>query len=83
VISELRKGACADANVRRWFAERTQDQLYLSVLVIGELRRGIESIARRDKSAARALESRPVRRPHDQPVFSGVTPRRSRREATG
>ena len=29
----------------------------LSVLVIGELRRGVENIARRDKASARVLES--------------------------
>ena len=37
VVSELRKGARADAGVRTWFDEHTTDQLWLSVLVIGEL----------------------------------------------
>jgi toxin FitB len=57
VVSELRKGARADANVTAWLAHQTDEQLFLSVLVVGELRRGVESIARRDKASAVALES--------------------------
>jgi hypothetical protein len=56
VLSELRKGARADAGVRAWFADVVDDDLFTSVLVLGELRRGIESIRRRDVSAALALE---------------------------
>ena len=55
VVSELRKGARADAGVRTWFDEHTTDQLWLSVLVIGELRRGVELLRRRDKRAGKRL----------------------------
>jgi predicted nucleic acid-binding protein len=55
VVSELRKGARADAGVRAWFDEHTTDQLWLSVLVIGELRRGVELLRRRDKRAGKRL----------------------------
>ncbi len=56
VVSELRKGARAHMHVRAWFAEVDDGDVHLSVLVIGELRRGIESIRRRDAAQAQALE---------------------------
>lgn len=45
VISELRKGQRANSGVREWF-EDGPEELYLSVLVMGELRRGIQLVAR-------------------------------------
>lgn len=57
VVSELRKGARADANVKSWLARQAEDQLFLSVLVVGELRRGVESVRRRDAAAATGLEA--------------------------
>jgi predicted nucleic acid-binding protein len=56
VLSELRKGARANARVREWFAGVADDEIHLSVLVVGELRRGIERIRRRDARQAVALE---------------------------
>jgi toxin FitB len=56
VLSELRKGTRADANVRRWFEGVDENALFLSVLVTGEIRRGIEGIRKRDSRAASALE---------------------------
>ena len=56
VISELRKGERADANVRRWFGGLGDEEIYLSVLTIGEIRRGVESVRRRDPEAAAALD---------------------------
>ncbi len=56
VVSELRKGARADAHVRSWFDSVDEAEVYLSVLVIGELRRGIESIRRKDAVQSQALE---------------------------
>lgn len=56
VLSELRKGRRADRGVREWFAAANDEDLFTSVLVIGELRRGIASIRRRDAAAAAALE---------------------------
>lgn len=55
VVSELRKGARADAGVQQWFEEHVADQLWLSVLVVGELRRGVELIRRRNKKAGKRL----------------------------
>lgn len=56
VISELRKGKRSDANVQAWFDGFAEDEVFLSVLTIGELRRGIENIRRRNKKSARRLE---------------------------
>ena len=56
VLSELRKGDRADAGVRAWFAEADERALFTSVLVVGEIRRGVESIRRRDPTAAVALD---------------------------
>ena len=55
VVSELRKGERADAGVRAWFDEHKADQLWLSVLVVGELRRGVELLRRRDEEAGTRL----------------------------
>lgn len=56
VIAELRKGSRANANVRSWFAALDPEAIVLSVVTVGEIRRGIESVRRRDPAAARALD---------------------------
>ena len=56
VISELRKGPRANLAVRRWFESLEADEVFLSVIVIGEIRRGIESIRRRDRTSAARLD---------------------------
>ncbi len=56
IVSELRKGGRANPGVRAWFAEAAEESLFTSVLVVGELRRGIESIRRRDVPSALALD---------------------------
>jgi len=56
IISELRKPLQRqNAGVATWFAQVNADELYLSVLVMGELRKGIENIRRRDPVAAQHL----------------------------
>ena len=56
IISELRKGERANPGLRAWFAQVEEPSLCTSVLVVGELRRGIESLRRRDVPSALALE---------------------------
>lgn len=56
VLSELRKGPRSNAHVRRWFESVGADEIYLSVLVIGEVRRGVELVRQRDGAQAAALE---------------------------
>jgi predicted nucleic acid-binding protein len=51
VVSEARKPA-ADANVLSWLASVADGELYLSALVIGEIRQGIERLRRRDPGRA-------------------------------
>jgi predicted nucleic acid-binding protein len=58
VVSELRKGARANAGVRAFFANLRPEDIYLSVQTIGELRRGLENIrGRGDKDQAERLEA--------------------------
>ncbi len=56
VLSELRKGRRANPHLRGWFDGVSVDEIYLSVLVVGELRRGVELVRRRDTKQAAALE---------------------------
>ncbi len=57
VISEARKGARADAGVMRWLSSVAPEDLYVSVLVIGEIRQGIEGLRSRDPIQADHLET--------------------------
>lgn len=57
VLSELRKGPRCDPRVARWFADVSADDVFLSVLALGEIRRGVERIRRRDAESARSLEA--------------------------
>ena len=56
VISELRKGDRCDANVTAWYSRVEETDIFLSVLVLGEMRRGIERIRRRDPKQTYVLE---------------------------
>ena len=56
VVSELRKGSRADGGVCRWFASIEDDDLHLSVLVVGELRQGVERLRLRDPTRAEQLD---------------------------
>ena len=55
VVSEIRKKT-PDPGVATWFASVPADQLFLSVLVVGEIRQGIERRARRDQAQAEIFE---------------------------
>ena len=55
VLSELRKAERGDRHVVGWFGAVGDDEIFLSVLTIGELRRGIASVQRRDSKSASAL----------------------------
>ncbi|MBK1725032.1 type II toxin-antitoxin system VapC family toxin [Thiocystis violacea] len=58
VLSEVQKGERADAGVRAWYDAADPSGLYLSVLVIGEVRQGIDRLRRRDPVQAERLEQR-------------------------
>lgn len=50
IVSELRKGPRADPGVLAWVSSVPDSDLLLSVLTLGEIRKGIERIRRRDPS---------------------------------
>lgn len=56
VLSELRKRERCNTGVRRWFSTVADEELYVSVLVVGEIRRGIALLRRRDTRGALALD---------------------------
>jgi hypothetical protein len=48
VISEVRRGNRCDPAVAAWWSGVAEDQLYVSALVIGEIRKGVELTRTRD-----------------------------------
>ena len=56
VLSEARRPR-GDEGVKRWISSTPVAELYLSVLVVGEIRRGIERLKRRDPDQAEIYES--------------------------
>ena len=56
VISEVRKGPHCHRNVAARWATVDGAELYLSILVLGEIRRGIDRAQSRDPARARLLE---------------------------
>jgi predicted nucleic acid-binding protein len=56
VVSEARKRS-PDSNVRAWLASVPEPDLYLSVLVVGEIRQGIERLRRGDPAQAAPYET--------------------------
>jgi toxin FitB len=56
VLSELRKKERCDPNVAGWLASVASSELFISVISLGEIRRGIELLRKRDPTSARALE---------------------------
>ena len=56
IVSEIRKAERADAHVTDWYASVSDEDLYLSVLVLGEIRQGVERVRPRDPATAVALE---------------------------
>jgi predicted nucleic acid-binding protein len=75
VLSELRKPVPAD-HVVEWFDDTPPDALYLSVIVIGELRHGAERV--RGRSAFRgSTRGQPERRRTRSSTPGGTRPRPS------
>ena len=56
IISEIRKRHRADPNVARWVAHTPVDEIGTSVIVLAEIRRGIELKRRRDPEQAKSLD---------------------------
>lgn len=56
VLSAARKPMRANVGVAGWLASTAPDELYLSVLVVGEVRKGVDLLARRDPLAATVFQ---------------------------
>lgn len=56
VISEVRKGDDCDSAVAAWWHGVSKDDLWLSSLVLGEIRKGVELVRSNDRRQALALE---------------------------
>ncbi len=56
IISEIRKGPNCNRNVAAWYDAIDDSDIYLSVLVLGEISKGIERARSKNLSQARALE---------------------------
>ena len=57
IISEIRKGDRCNSRVSAWYAALNASDIYLSVLVLGEIRKGIERARRKEPLRADALEA--------------------------
>jgi predicted nucleic acid-binding protein len=55
VVSELRRSS-PNPDVKSWFEQAAGDDLFLSVIVVGEIRQGIERVRSRDPEQANGLE---------------------------
>ena len=56
VLSEVRRPR-GDVGVKRWISSVPTEDLYLSVLTLGEVRRGIGLLGRRDPAQAEVYEA--------------------------
>lgn len=57
VLSEIRKGpARAQPEVWQWWLGAQDQELFLSVMTLGEIRKGIDRLAARDRTQAHRLE---------------------------
>lgn len=57
IISEISRGPACNRNVAAWYASIEETDIYLSVLVVGEIRKGVERARLRDLDKARKLEA--------------------------
>ena len=57
VFSEMRKGRNCHPAVKSWWSGVSDVELHLSVLVLGEIRRGICKVQERDTKRARQYEA--------------------------
>lgn len=55
VIAEVRKGTRCDPHVAAWYESIDDGDLHLSVLVVGEIRKGVELARPKDPAKARIL----------------------------
>lgn len=57
IISEIRKGPRCNSKVAAWYGSIDDAEIHLSVLVLGEIRKGLERARRSNPTQVRALEN--------------------------
>ena len=57
IISEVRKGPRCHPGVAAWYRSIDDAELFLSVLVLGEIRKGVDQVRPRDPARADALDA--------------------------
>jgi predicted nucleic acid-binding protein len=57
VLSEIRKGDRCNESVAAWWSTVAENEIFISVLSIGEIRKGIEKVRRRDDRYGAALDA--------------------------
>jgi predicted nucleic acid-binding protein len=57
VVSERRKKQRADRNFLHWFESHRNEIKFISVITLGEIRRGIEGVRAKDPMQSQALEN--------------------------
>ena len=57
IISEIRKGPRCNSKVAAWYDSIDDAQIYLSVLLLGEIRKGLERARLGNPAQVRALEN--------------------------
>ena len=57
VVSDLRRPPRAKSGLSAWFDSQEPQDLFLSVVTIGEIRQGIEQLQRRDARQAQVLNA--------------------------
>ncbi|WP_437505877.1 type II toxin-antitoxin system VapC family toxin [Sorangium sp. So ce1099] len=57
IVSELRKEARCDPGVSRWLDAADEDDLFMSVLTLGEVRMGALGLARRNPAGAARVQA--------------------------
>jgi toxin FitB len=55
VLSELRKATRCDPQVAKWAEATAPETIFTSVLVLGEIRRGVERLRRKDPAQSKVL----------------------------
>ena len=51
IISEIRKGNRCDEIVERWYSQVREADIFISVIALGEIRKGVEQLRQRGDSA--------------------------------
>ena len=55
IISEVRKGSRCDENVARWYSQVGEEEIFISVITLGEIRKGVEQLRKRGDTAQSAM----------------------------